>query len=276
MPWISVSSDPKKVQASKESYVKSLGTNIKDLPKVAQDFIKYAVNLKFDEVPDYDKYKSTFKAELKKAGTKLNFSSASPARGARSTPAKKSPAVKRTKKQKAEESSQSDDEVENSPVVPAKKSRRAPAKSSVDEEKNTPVRGKASKKQQQKAVQADTASEEEDMFAETPSPKKKFKAQVQEIGVQTSPAFVAAAKAARVGEKALAQSEYQSNGHAQQLTPSVLRRPRKAQNEATPKRKGKSSAAGKENGDSCNGSAEISNPTPAMLAIMKRKEKVFV
>jgi len=112
------------------------------------------------------------------------------------------------------------------------------------------------------------------MFAGSPSPKKKFKAQVQEIGVQTSPAFVAAAKAARIGKKALAQSEYIADEDSQHLTPSSLRKQtrKKPAINGTPGRK--AGGRSKENGDvSSNGVSDISNPTPAMLAILQKKQQ---
>merc|ERR1712126_192026 len=101
------------------------------------------------------------------------------------------------------------------------------------------------------------------MFASSPSPKKRLKA--QEIGVQTSPAFVAAAK---VGKKALDQSEYRHNGEGAKLTPSVLRR--KGRSSPAAKKNGRS---GVENGETSSVS-DISNPTPAMLAILNKKKQV--
>ena len=84
LQWVKVT-DPKKVQAQKESYVKDLSSNIKTLPKNIQEFIKYSVGLEFDEAPDYDKCRSMFAAELKKAG-KASFSDKT-----------NSPAVKKSK-----------------------------------------------------------------------------------------------------------------------------------------------------------------------------------
>ena len=134
---------------------------------------------------------------------------------------------------------------------------------------------KNSSKANGRATQVDSLSED-DMFAATPSPRKRIKSQVTEIGVQTSPAFVKAAKAARVGKKALEDSEYIHNGPSSKLTPSSLRRKAPARN--TPvKRAG---SRGLANGDRENGEeksnvlTDISNPTPAMLAILKKKEQV--
>lgn len=358
LPWVSLSADPKKVQAAKEAYVKDIDANIKELPKPVKDFIKYSLSLKFDQAPDYDKLRGFFKNEISKAGKNLSFSpvnsgSATPGKG-RKAKVVKSPAVKSSpapakrgrKAKEALEDSQSEEEAANSTPVPApvKRGRKAkvvvedsqteeeaadstpvPAKrgrkakkvaedSRSDEEeieefespepaavkktrKPKAVKAKAVKKEgvsksknsiasdteetknssnaSRKATQVDSLSED-DMFAATPSPRKRIKSQVTEIGVQTSPAFVKAAKAARVGKKALEDSEYIHNGPSSKLTPSSLRRKAPARN--TPvKRAG---SRGLANGDRENGEeksnvlTDISNPTPAMLAILKKKEQV--
>jgi len=357
LPWVSLSADPKKVQAAKEAYVKDIDANIKELPKPVKDFIKYSLSLKFDQAPDYDKLRGFFKNEISKAGKNLSFSpvnsgSATPGKG-RKAKVVKSPAVKSSpapakrgrKAKEALEDSQSEEEAANSTPVPApvKRGRKAkvvvedsqteeeaadstpvPAKrgrkakkvaedSRSDEEeieefespepaavkktrKPKAVKAKAVKKEgvsksknsiasdteetknssnaSRKATQVDSLSED-DMFAATPSPRKRIKSQVTEIGVQTSPAFVKAAKAARVGKKALEDSEYIHNGPSSKLTPSSLRRKAPARN--TPvKRAG---SRGLANGDRENGEeksnvlTDISNPTPAMLAILKKKEQ---
>jgi len=384
LPWVSLSADPKKVQAAKEAYVKDIDANIKELPKPVKDFIKYSLSLKFDQTPDYDKLRGFFKDEISKAGKNLSFSpvnsdSATPGKG-RKAKVVKSPAVRsspapakrgRKAKEALEESqseeeaaistpvpapvkrgrkakvvvedSQSEEEATDSTPVPVKRGRKAkvvvedsqsedeaamsssvPAKrgrkakkiaedSRSDEEeieefespepaavkktrKPKAVKAKAVKKEgvskskksissdteetknsskaSGKATQVDSLSED-DMFAATPSPRKRIKSQVTEIGVQTSPAFVAAAKAARVGKKALEDSEYIHNGQSSKLTPSSLRRKAPARN--TPvKRAG---SRGLANGDRENGEeksnvlTDISNPTPAMLAILKKKEQ---
>jgi len=309
LPWVKVT-DPKKVQAQKESYVKDLSSNIKTLPKNIQEFIKYSVGLEFDEAPDYDKCRSMFAAELKKAG-KANFSdktnspavkkgkavtdsprtkplkgkasvvgpqseeeiedSPVPAKKARkaskqsvdeeSTSARK---TKRTKKPVVESQSE-DEEIEESPV-PVKRGRK-PLGKAIEDEKSTPsrARGKKAAAAESRSTQVSSQSEEEDMFASSPSPKKRLKA--QEIGVQTSPAFVAAAKAAKIGKKAIDQSEYKHNGESAKLTPSVLRR----KGRGSPAKK--NARNGAENGETSSVS-DISNPTPAMLAILNKKKQV--
>ena len=356
LPWVSLSADPKKVQAAKEAYVKDIDANIKELPKPVKDFIKYSLSLKFDQAPDYDKLRGFFKDEISKAGKNLSFSavgsgsgSATPGKG-RKAKVEKSPAVKSSpapakrgrKAKEALEDSHSEEEAVKSAPAPAKRGRKAkvvvedsqseeeaamsstvPAKrggkakkvveDSEDEDieefespepaavkktrKPKAVKAKAVKKEgvskskksissdieetknsskaSGKATQVDSLSED-DMFAATPSPRKRIKSQVTEIGVQTSPAFVAAAKAARVGKKALEDSEYIHNGPSSKLTPSSLRRKAPARN--TPVKRAGSRGLSKgerENGEEkSNVLTDISNPTPAMLAILKKKEQV--
>ena len=104
-------------------------------------------------------------------------------------------------------------------------------------------------------------------------PKKRVKAQ-QEIGVQTSPAFVAASKAARVGKKAIDQSEY-VNGTGHHLTPSNLRKTKKmSAAAATPELKKKGAKLSNGAASSPVVVSDLPNPTPAMLAIIKKKQQV--
>ena len=302
LPWISVSADPKKVQAAKESFVKDLKANVADLPKPVQEFVTYAVNLKFEDTPDYEKLKGLFKAEIKKAGKNLSFTDCkSPAvkKGGgvgKSSPVKNSPAPKRGRKATkapvaADDSEDSEDSTKSAPAKASRKAPKAKRKeevSSEDDIESSPVPAKKSKKAakvtvngaskvkgkegQMKGTQVDSLSEDEDMFASTPSPKKRAK--VQETGVQTSPAFVAAAKAARVGKKALAQSEYIHGGAGQKLTPSVFRSTKKTAptTGGTPNKKASSKNTSDEGSSKV--LTDISNPTPAMLAILKKKQQV--
>jgi len=353
LPWVSLSADPKKVQAAKEAFVKDIDANIKDLPKPVKDFIKYSLSLKFDQAPDYDKLRGFFKDEISKAGKNLSFSLnysgvATPGKGKRAkavqSPAVKSspaPAKRGRKAKEIVEDAQSEEEAAVSSPVPApakrgrkakvveeleseeeaavrspvpakrgrkakkvvedteeedieefespepaavKKTKKAPAKKATAVKKQAPIKSKksipsdteekSSSRSSRKGTQVDSLSED-DMFAATPSPRKRIKSQVTEIGVQTSPAFVAAAKAARRGLKALKDSEYTNDGPNSKLTPSSLRRKAPARN--TPvKRAG---SQGQANGVNESGEektkvlTDISNPTPAMLAILKKKEQ---
>ena len=270
LPWQG-QTDPKKVEILKINFVKDLDKNIKSLPKSVQEFIKYSVKLEFEEQPDYDKLRALLSPEVKKAGKMLSFSvSGTPSNKGKK--AKVSPIKKSSVKAKAaamaegegDTNTDTDEEIEPSPPL----SKKLKKSKKPREEKENSV--KAAKKTT-KEVQADFRSDE-DMFS--PSPKKRIRSQA--IGVQTSPAFVAASKAARVGKKALNQSEY-VNGEGQCLTPSNLRKT-KRKAPATPstpgnKKEGKSIKVS--NGESPSAAPEEPIPTPAMLDIMKKKQKVF-
>jgi len=356
LPWVSLSADPKKVQAAKEAFVKDIDANIKDLPKPVKDFIKYSLSLKFDQAPDYDKLRGFFKEEISKAGKNLSFSSsasgaATPGKGKKakvvqSPVVKSSPApakrgrkakeivedaqseeeaavsspvpapapAKRGRKAKVVEESESEGEAAVRSPVPAKrgrkakkvveaseeedieefespepaavkKTKKAPAKKATAVKKEAPIKSKknipsdteetkSSSRSSRKATQVDSLSED-DMFAATPSPRKRITSQVTEIGVQTSPAFVAAAKAARRGLKALKDSEYTNDGPTSKLTPSSLRRKAPARN--TPAKRagsqGLASGVNDSGEEKTKVLTDISNPTPAMLAILKKKEQ---
>jgi len=270
LPWQG-QTDPKKVETMKIAFVKDLDKNIKSLPKSAQAFVKYSVELGFEEEPDYDKLRALFSPELKKAGKRLSFSKTeTPSRKAKKlaiSPIKKSggrskaPAIAQDDSEEEEE-----EEVEPSPPI-SKKTKKS--KKPTEGKEN----GVRTGKKDNKVVQADINSSD-DMFS--PSPKKRLKA--QDIGVQTSPAFVAASKAARVGKKALDDSEYVNGVEGLELTPSNLRKnKRKAPDSSTPearKKEGKSSKVS--DGESRPSPRVVSdqpNPTPAMLAVMQRKQK---
>ena len=99
----------------------------------------------------------------------------------------------------------------------------------------------------------------------------------QDIGVQTSPAFVAASKAARVGKKAIDQSEY-VNGSEQHLTPSNLRKTKKksaasAAAPSTPEVKKKGAKVSNGVASSPVVVSDLPNPTPAMLAIINKRQQ---
>ena len=268
LPWVG-QTDPKKVETMKIAYVKDLEKNLKNLPKPVQTFVKYSVELDFEEKPDYDKLRALFTAEVKKAGSRLSFSKAkceTPGSAKRGKKEKVSPIKKPARagpKVLAQGDSDSEEEIEPSPPV-SKRSKRSRGA--------TEENGRQTGKKSSKVVQADLGSEE-DMFS--PSPKKRLKA--QDIGVQTSPAFVAASKAAKVGKKAIDQSEY-VNGAGQHLTPSNLRKTKKksaaapAPAPSTPevKKKGAKVSAGAASSPVV---CDLPNPTPAMLAIMKKKQQ---
>jgi len=264
LPWLGVTNNPTKVHAAKETFMKDLNNNVAGLPKPVQDFMKYVVGLKFEEEPDYNKLRMLFMIDVKKGGGKLDLS------GKNIEPVKKG----RKAAAVSEEGSVSEKENNSSPV---KKVRKAPAKKApvveTDSEEDfdpSPVPAKKPKRNTTKKVTVKKSSkpeveteesegESEDMFS-SPSNSMKKKAtypKFQEAACQTSPAFVAAAKAARKGKKALAMSEFKVNGDtpskatpgkpAAKNTPSKVaskNTPSKVSAKNTPTRSGRSSARG--------------------------------
>ena len=265
LPWVG-QTDPKKVETMKVAFVNDLDKNIKTLPKPVQTFVKYSVELGFKDQPDYDKLRAMFAAEAKKAGSET------PAGPAKRGKKEKISPIKKTARSRAPVPAQEDsgsEEIEPSPPV-SKRSKRSKKATEEEEEKEEESGSKAGKKSS-KFVQADLESDE-DMFS--PSPKKRLRA--QDMGVQTSPAFVAASKAARVGKKAIDQSEY-VNGTEHHLTPSNLRKTKKksaaAAAPSTPEVKKKSVKVSNGAVSSPVVVCDLPNPTPAMLAIIKKKQQ---
>merc|ERR1719186_650840 len=286
--------------------------NVAGLPKPVQEFMKYVAGLKFEEEPLYDELRGFFTPEVKKVGGKLEVNG----EGEKVTnggvggdgvkkgkkAAGKRPAVI------SDEDSVSGKENNSSPI---KKVRKVPVKKApvleTDSEEEFDLSPEPAKKAKKatarkvnvrKSSKAETESEDEseDIFTSSPSPMKKLPTypKYQEAACQTSPAFVAAAKAARKGKKALAQSEYKVNRD----TPSKVRNtpskakdtskgsketPSKAAVRNTPTRSGRSSVRSTPNHSSTNEEVSsngipitipgISNPPPAMLAIFQRKQQ---
>jgi len=288
LPWVGIANNPTKVQAAKEAYMKDLTKNVAGLPKPVQDFMKYVVGLKFEEEPDYNKLRMFFTAEVKKCGGKLDLGGE-----------KKEP-VKKGRKAAAVSDGEDVSEKENN-SSPVKKVRRAPVKKApvveTDEEEDldpSPVPAKKTKRIPVKKVASKKNSKPEesegesddDMFSSPSTSLKKTTnhPKFQEAACQTSPAFVAAARAARKGKKALAMSEYKVNGDTPgKNTPSktaARNTPSKVAAKNTPIRSGRSSARGTPSKEEINTNGDsvtvpgMSNPTPAMLAIMQRKQQV--
>jgi len=284
LPWLGVINNPGKVQAEKESYMKD-SKNLGSLPKSVQQFMKYVGSLKFEEAPEYDKLRDMFSMDVKKSGGILELSvddgvkssmkdvnkenHSSPVKKGKRALAKKLPVVE----------TDSDEEFDVSPV-PAKKVKKALVTKANGK---NPVKPKESESED---------ADSDDMFCASPSPVKKIKSQpkFQEAACQTSPAFVAAARAARKGKKAIALSEdliNSVNGEISNKEVNTLVKskgtPRKAVaghskgKVETPTRQSGRSTPIKTapNGDSDAGTTipGISNPTPAMLEIFQRKRE---
>ena len=271
LPWLSLTASPAKVQAAKVEYFSDLNKNISKLPKPVQQFLKLVTVMQFEQEPDYNKMRQLFTPEVKKCKGKIQsvFTSASPVKATNG--------VAKSKPEKGKDGSVTK---ENTipPTPPVKKSSRVKAVVAEHAENGTatkrsritPKRQAAAKKLKEET--SEDEDEEKDMFADSPSPVRKKKKQnltklavtkeFVETGCQTSPAFVTAAKAARQGRQALAQSEYTNQTDAQ-LTPSMARRSSRTASQQVEKLDEVTEAAG--SGQSL---------TPAMRAVLERKQQV--
>jgi len=292
LPWLPLTNNPGKVQAAKEEYMKDLDKNTASMPKQVQGFMKYVAKLRFEEDPDYDKLRGFFMTEARKCGDNLGLNEVAviPSKllekGKRGvvavddanavsekentiSPVKKTKKTVRKKKPVVE--TDSDEEIDPSPI-PAKRAKKAPV----------------SKPKKLRTVSDHDSIEDKDMLMSTPAPKNTFVSipKYQEAACQTSPAFVAAARAARKGLKALAQSEYNvrvDSPGKKRATPKVSKdtpvkgsksTPAPEVTRNTPTRKGRSGTSTPSADKSANSSeSTISNPTPAMLAIMQKKQQ---
>merc|ERR1712042_193926 len=175
--------------------MKDLEKNMASMPKEAREFMKYVSVLKFDEEPDYDKLRGIFTPIVKKSGgiIQLNASNGHTPKGKKGVkksgdsdlkednsdiPVKKTTKGRSRVKKAPVVESDSENELESSPV-PAKKPKTAQRK------KNVEVK--------------DNGGESDDMFETSPTNNVISRPILQEVGCQTSPAFVAAARAARKG-----------------------------------------------------------------------------
>jgi len=274
LPWSGITNNPGKVQSAKVSFMKDLEKNMASMPKEAREFMKYVSKLEFDEEPDYDKLRGIFTPIVKKSGgiIQLNTSNGHTPKGKKGVKKSGDSDIKedesdvsvkktikgrpRVKKVPVVESD-SENELEPSPV-PAKKPKTAQRKKNVVEVK-------------------ENGCESDDMFETSPTNKVISRPILQEVGCQTSPAFVAASRAARKGKLALAQSEYLVGdmGKNRSESPSGGKNVRN-----TPVKSGRSSTRNTpskrhtENAPTEDGlESGIANPTPAMLEILQRKKQ---
>jgi len=268
LPWIPLTTNPAKVQTAKEQFMKDIRKNTASMPTQVQEFMKYVAGLKFEEKPDYDKMRGFFMAEVKKSGGKLDLvngevsikkqnndrvkgkdNNSSPARKVRKVNSKKAPVIE----------SESEEELESSPL-PAKKAKKAPAR-----------------KVNKKPIVESSEEGSEDMF-DTPSPKKKVSRsfpKYQEAACQTSPAFVAAARAAKKGlappDNIKVNGDSPARGRSTPVRTKASTGPSEAKVRNTPTRAGNTPNKSRSTEQHAAIIPGMSNPTPAMLEIMQRK-----
>ena len=217
--------------------------------------------LNFETEPDYDRCRDMFKAALKKrrlpCDGKIDFSA--PKSPAKKVSTAKSPA--RTKKTLVKDDNRDDDslneEEEDEEEKPKKRGRQ-------------PAKKKAAAK---KKVEESTDSEDE-VFVKgaakgRPANKNVKKLSTRDAGSQTSPNFVAMAKAAK---KRKAASTSTDNEEMAEFVAKAKKAAKAATNGGdTPKKRGRPKKD--QNGETpkSNGSAALDNPTPAMMELMQKK-----
>ncbi len=255
LPWMNCLTDPKKVQAAKESHMKDPKGFLKacfksnDYPDVLLKFLTYVIKLKFEAEPDYNACRKMFKDALAKKkypmDGKIIFDEPQQTAGRKrsSSPRKKATPAKA--------------------AAANGRSKRTPSAS--------PKKKTTSVKRPAKVMDSD--SDPEDFFeASPPSPKKKAaavksktKAKVimKDTGSQTSPAFVKAAKAAaksKAAKLAKLATNPEIEGFAEKAKASAKKATTSRARTGTPK---KTNSTPETNGHS--------NPTPAMLALLKKR-----
>merc|ERR1719233_2161230 len=115
---------------------------------------------------------------------------------------------------------------------------------------------------------------------DTPSPKKKVSRSLpkyQEAACQTSPAFVAAARAAKKGLAVSDHSKVNGESPARTRSTPVRTKANAGQSESkvrnTPTRAGNTPNKSRSTEQTVDNIPGMSNPTPAMLEIMQKKMK---
>jgi len=307
LPWQSLISkvmkpaDTVKVQAAKEEFFKGLPATGKHLPKQVLEFLEYAAGLHFDQCPDYKHCRSIF-SKVASKGLVLDGlgedSSKKPKKAAKVGAGKRKvregeEIVNDGSNKRPAEVNGADlgspalrnggEMVEEESPAPAKKGRKV-VKAKV------PAKGKKSANAQAAellgrkmrngggAGNMDSGSEE-DMFAASPSPAKKFDAppspvkkfaasaspvkkvvnrEFKEMGSQVSPAFVAAGKEARRKDKLAAAGGKKKEELATIPTPAMV----EVKSRSKPN-----------NGVEKSEEDVMENPTPAMMAIMQKRQE---
>ncbi|XP_023328251.1 serine/threonine-protein kinase VRK1 isoform X2 [Eurytemora carolleeae] len=253
LPWISSTANPVKVQAEKEKLMCSLPGSVSNLSKPTQNLFNYVKNLEFTAEPDYDKCRSFFSAELKQTGGKINLTASSPNKPVRTpkAPGKAGRSPKKSVVLSATEESESEDIFEPSPP---KKMEGTPRGTPRSRGRGTPVsRGtpRATDPEVEKVVKAEKVVKGVKKVAA--AAKKTEKKIYKEMACQTSPGFIAKAAAARKSRPTVDRLSSPSS---------------------VPKKSPKKSAVKKAATSEGETDGEFINPTPAMLAILKRKKEV--
>ena len=295
LPWLHlIAGPPAKVEAAKKQFFAGLPAAASHLPPPVAEFLRYVAELQFDELPDYERCRKMFpwtrgslglaaatgaggkEGAVPKRGRKVAAAKApkgkAKANGAaakvedngeeseeeevEASPPKKK-VVAKAARGKAKVNGavarkgdiDSDEEVEASPQ-PAKKEKKKPAarKTKVAEEKAAAPAARKGRRDAGTAANMSRAEEgsasEEDMFAASPAAPRFV-----ESASQTSPAFVAAGRQARREARAAVEEKV-----------------------STPASKAAARRGAAAVAESERAAGGMENPTPAMLAIMQRKQ----
>ena len=228
LPWLHlIKGPPAKVQAAKEQFFKELPGSAEHLPAPVKELLLYVAELQFEEAPDYSRCRGMFTAAAKEKGAKVAAKAKQGTKNVAAAP-KKSGANGfhvEDKSEVSEEEEDDDDEIYSpSPVKKGKKPVvkkvvKSPVvknvvKSPVKKRGKSPAKmvkspAKMVKSPAKKSTQTADTDSDSDMFATSPpaAPLAAAK-QYSSSSSQTSPAFVAASKAARrEGRQALARVE---------------------------------------------------------------------
>jgi len=251
LPWMDKLDDCTVVQKQKIGYMNDIKAFLnrcfqsEDYPAVLEEFLNYVVSLEFDTPPDYDMCRQMFKTALTKAkyplDGKIDFTSPkkAPKKVRKSSPLKrKADLFSDEDAENGDDSDMDDSLVQDKPV----KKRKSPVK--------------------KVAVKKTVAK----------------KAVMKDQGCQTSPGFVKAVKAARrkkgepepnVEMDEFVEKAVSTAKKAVKKSPAAKRSPKKSLAAKTSPKKSPAKKAKDQNGNGA--AAALSNPTPAMLALMAKK-----
>uniref|UniRef100_A0A0K2V6N4 non-specific serine/threonine protein kinase n=1 Tax=Lepeophtheirus salmonis TaxID=72036 RepID=A0A0K2V6N4_LEPSM len=250
LPWMSNLTNPVYVHTQKKGFMSDIPSFLRncfgdntDYPDVLEQFLNYTVSLEFDTKPDYDYCRSLFKDELRR----LRLPSDGKIDFSATSRDKKQKVGKNFFEDSGESQNSENEDVLSSDQTPKKSVRRA--------------RKVNSNKKKSDALD---------------------KVLVRDTGVQTSPAFVKAAKAAAKAKKrpkARKPIDSYSTDEEDDGMESFVNKAKKAAKKALAddssngNKKSRSRSSSKKGTDDKDD--EFDNPTPAMLAIMQKRKQAL-
>lgn len=289
LPWqpliskVMKPADTVKVQVAKEDFFKGLPATGKNLPKQVLEFLEYTAGLHFDQCPDYKHCRSIFSKVAGKGLVLDGVGESSSKKPKKAVAAKAGAGKRKVRDEEVGEESRKKRGVElGSPALgngeevaeeespaPSKKGRKVvkPKVKVVAKKGKTSGNDQAAellgRKFRNGGVGNIESGSEDDMFAASPSPAKKVASrEFKETGSQVSPAFVAAGKEARRKDRmAIAAGEKKEN---------LVTIPTPAMLEV----RGRSKAGGKGEKNGVESEEDVmDNPTPAMMAIIQKRQE---